>query len=250
MDKNEKGLTDASPQKTTKKNNFQAFSNMKMPSLWDMDKAMDLQRKNMEAMKQAQNIISEMLQEITNLNKEYTQKNMSEVKAKIKETTEKGVVLNHVAFSDALKQKVEQAKEMQSELNEKMKKAQEEAQKSFTEKMSTVKQKQNEFSEKIKTSHQSVAEKLKEQHKNMESHLKKVHQNFSDAVKHHVESAKQQHQDLTQKVKDAQAHHVENLKQKLDEAKQHSKVIAESWQASTKRIMTLMQDTMNKNLNR
>lgn len=94
---------------------FNAFSNMDMSSLWDMNKAKDAHHKNMETMKQAHGILSKTFKEVSAMHSQVVQKNVEKVKASMKSIVEKSKDKN------AIHEHINKVKQHHQELSEKMK---------------------------------------------------------------------------------------------------------------------------------
>jgi hypothetical protein len=176
MAKNDTGFQNAKGSK-----NFNAFSNMDMSSLWDMNKAMDAHRKNMETMKQAQGMFSEIFKEVSKLQTKVVQQNLETVKASMKTLTEKSKD-NHF-----VQDQLNQFKQQQHELTEKMK-------------MSTGKvlEEWNAKLEDIKDYHAKMMAQLNEQKQNQAEVLKK---NLEE-VKAHQHAITETWKNSTQKIMD------------------------------------------------
>lgn len=147
------------PQKENKM--FNAFSNPKMPSLFDLSKMVEMQKKNMDAMKQAQGVVSNMLKDISEANMQYMQKNLQEMQAAFKALTDEVQSKVKGQVSSKVHDNVAQMKQARDEMVVKLKGSKEAAMQMVSEKMQAFKEKHANLTEKLKASHHTTSEKLK-----------------------------------------------------------------------------------------
>lgn len=196
---------------------FKAFSAVKMPSLPDINKAMDMQKQNMANLKEAQTVLSEMMKDIAGMNMAYLQKNAQEMQVMMK-----GFVEQLNASGESMKQesvkafnaKIEEMKQQHAKLLEQVKGASEEKSKSFKEKQEVAKDK-----------------------------IEGSKSKFMDMVQGHIDKSKDRHAQLHEKWKQVTQEMNSRFQVKAEEAKTHQKGAADVWQESTKRIMDLMKST-------
>lgn len=144
------------------KKNFNAFSNMDMSSLWDMNKLMDAQRKNMEAMKQAQGIFTETFKELSDLNTKIVQQNVEKVKATMQ------TMSANSKDSKAIHEQLNLMKQHQLELTEKMKNS----------------------TGKLMEDWKAKVEEIKDYHAKMMAHLNEHNKAQTETFKHQMDEAK------------------------------------------------------------
>ncbi len=166
---------DTGSQNANASKNFNAFSNMNMPPLWDMNKATDAHHKNMETMKQAHGILSETFKEVSAMHSQVVQKNVEKVKASMSSMIAKSKDKNTVH-----------------------------------EHMNKVKQHHQELSEKMKASTgkvldhwKSKVDEIKDQHAKLMTHLNEQKQTHAEALKAHLDEAKAHQQAISESLKNS-----------------------------------------------
>jgi hypothetical protein len=165
-----------SKKKSGANNAFKAFSSMQMPSLWDMDKMMDMQRKNMEALQKAQNTVKEMLQEISELQGDYIKKNLGEITEAVKGLADK------MQDPAMLQKSVEQMKGYQAELAEKLKASKGTVASKLQEHQETMKQHHQQFKEKVAEAHAKLKDQFGEKMAAANEHQKVIASKWQEST--------------------------------------------------------------------
>ncbi len=170
---------------TPKKDKFQAFSKMKMPSLWTSDKAMKTHKKNVDALKQAHGIVSGMIKDVSEKHSDFMHKNLAEMQVALKAKTEhtKDVHKENIdKFSTSLKSKMDELKKTHENMAEKIATSKEKMKAAAKEHKESTKNKHSKLHSDLESASSSQAERMKVHMEKVKAHHKNVMETWQQST--------------------------------------------------------------------